>query len=111
MKNSIARLSHLRPPLLLMLVCASPLFAMAAPECNDSSGGDQQTTLASCYRPMTKTERRHWLIHSTIGPKGLAVDVPRAGWKTALNDPKEYEPNVSGFAKRYGVRLSEVAVG
>ncbi len=61
------------------------------------------------YRPLTREERFHWFVDSTVGPKSLAAGVFSAGWGTAFNNPEEYGPHWDGFAKRYGMRLTGIA--
>jgi len=58
--------------------------------------------------PITGTERVHWAIRSTVGPKSLVVGVFSSAWDTAVNVPEEYGPHWSGFAKRYGIRLTGI---
>ena len=63
------------------------------------------------YQPITDKERVKWAVKSTIGPQSLAAGVVSAGWGTAFNNPEEYGPTWSGFAKRYGMRLTGVSTG
>ena len=63
------------------------------------------------YKPITDKERVKWAIKSTIGPQSLAAGVVSAGWGTAFNNPEEYGGTWSGFAKRYGMRLTGVSTG
>jgi hypothetical protein len=63
------------------------------------------------YRPITKPERFHWFVYSTIGTRSLGAGVVSAGWGTWLSKPEEYDTHWVGFAKRYGMRLSGVSTG
>lgn len=66
----------------------------------------------SSYAPITPEQRLDWYMLSTAGLQSLAIAGPiSAGWGTALDRPHEYGPHWEGFAKRYGVRLSGVAIG
>jgi hypothetical protein len=60
------------------------------------------------YRPITGRERFRWLITDTIGPEHLAGGVITSAVGTALDRPKEDGPHWSGFAERFGVRLTGV---
>lgn len=60
------------------------------------------------HRPLTREERLHWFVDSTVGPKSLAAGVFSAGLGTAFNNPEEYGPHWDGFAKRYGMRLTGI---
>jgi hypothetical protein len=103
-QNSFRR--HLTALLGMML--AAPL-ALAAQSDNVSRvpGSNAQAT----YHPMTKPERFHWFVHSTIGARSLGTGVVSAGWGTWLNKPEEYDTHWGGFSKRYGMRLSGVTTG
>ncbi len=50
-------------------------------------------------------------MHSTVGFQSLASGVFSAGISTATNSPHEYGPHWSGFADRYGMRLTGISVG
>jgi hypothetical protein len=60
-------------------------------------------------RPLSREERFHWFVDSTVGPKSLGAGVISAAWGTAFNNPEEYGPHWDGFAKRYGMRLTGIA--
>ena len=47
---------------------------------------------------------------STVGLQSMAGGVISAGWGTLFNRPREYGPHWDGFGKRYGMRLTGVAV-
>jgi hypothetical protein len=58
------------------------------------------------YHSITPGQRVSWILSNTIGPPALTVGLFSAGIATAENTPKEYGGSWSGFAKRYGIRLS-----
>jgi len=51
------------------------------------------------------------VIKSTVGPVSLAAGLFSAGFGTAMNRPREYDPHWEGFGKRYGMRLTGIATG
>jgi hypothetical protein len=59
--------------------------------------------------PITGMERLDWTIRSTLGPASLLTGLLSAGWGTGFDHPKEYGVSVSGFAQRYGLRMTGVA--
>jgi hypothetical protein len=61
------------------------------------------------YRPITGTQRLHWLLDSTVGPKTLTAGLFISAISTASNSPKEYGGTWEGFGKRYGMRLTGTA--
>ncbi len=62
--------------------------------------------------PTTGSERGKWFINSTVGPVSLFGAGPiSAAWGTLINSPEEYGPGWEGFGKRYGMRLTGIAVG
>ena len=61
------------------------------------------------YQPITATQRIKWIVTSTLGPADLAAGVLVAGLGTAIDKPPEDGPHWSGFAERYGIRLTGVA--
>jgi hypothetical protein len=63
------------------------------------------------YSPITREERIHWVMSSTLGPARLAGNALVATWGTMENSPEEFGPHWDGFAKRYGLRTSTVATG
>jgi hypothetical protein len=75
----------------------------------DPSVRDPTSPPLTAQRPLTREERFHWFIDSTIGPKSLAAGGISAAWGTAWNNPEEYGPHWDGFAKRYGMRLTGIA--
>ena len=66
---------------------------------------------ASEYRPITMDERLRWFTRSTLGPKSLTGGIFSAGFGTLTNNPHEYGTSWTGFAKRYGMRLTGVSTG
>jgi hypothetical protein len=103
-QNSFRR--HL--PALLGMMLAAPLALGAQ---SDSVARVPGSNAQSTYRPITKPERFHWFVHSTVGARSLGTGVVSAGWGTWLNKPEEYDTHWVGFAKRYGMRLSGVTTG
>ena len=64
------------------------------------------------YVPITGKERLTWFVNSTVGVESLAFAGPfSAGWGTAFKSPPEYPSNITGFAQRYGMRLTGVSTG
>lgn len=55
-------------------------------------------------------ERLQWYVKSTVGPMTLGTGLFTQGIATARNKPEEYGSHVDGFGKRYGLRLSTLAV-
>lgn len=60
--------------------------------------------------PITGIGRLNWVVKGTLGPASLWTGVFTSTWGTVFNHPKEYGDSFDGFAKRYGLRLSGVAV-
>ena len=64
------------------------------------------------YVPITGKQRLTWFVNSTVGVESLAFAGPfSAGWGTAFKSPPEYPSNITGFAQRYGMRLTGVSTG
>ena len=61
------------------------------------------------YQPIRPVQRLTWFARSTIGVQSLGVGVMSGAYRTALNEPPEYEGTWKGFSKRYGMRLTGVA--
>jgi len=61
------------------------------------------------YHQPTKGDRIAWVLDSTVGPQALAIGIFPALIGTAENKPYEYHGTFSGFAKRYGMRLTGLA--
>jgi hypothetical protein len=61
-------------------------------------------------RPITPRERIGWMVNSTVGPETDAAGLFSAGWGTLFNSPKEYGTHWDGFANRYGMRITGIAV-
>lgn len=72
------------------------------PEKPQAQGGEN-------YVPITMKERLMWLLDTTLGPSHLAGGVVSAAYGTAVDKPPEDGPHWSGFAERYGVRLTGIA--
>lgn len=62
------------------------------------------------YEPITRAGRLHWYVRSVVGPESLAAGVFVAGYQTARNQPSVWGTHWDGFGKRYGMRLSNIAV-
>jgi hypothetical protein len=66
---------------------------------------------ADAYVPITGAQRVNWIVDGVIGRKSLMVVGPLAAiWQTGWNTPEEWGRSPSGFAKRYGERLADVAI-
>ena len=61
------------------------------PSVNGPAGPNFTHTL-----PMTREERIHWFLKSTVGPKSLGAGVISSAWSTAFNNPEEYGPHWEG---------------
>jgi hypothetical protein len=61
------------------------------------------------YQMISGKQRIEWATLETFGPESLLVGTLSAGIGTGRDAPKEYGPHWSGFAKRYGMRLTGVA--
>ena len=62
------------------------------------------------YEPITRAGRIRWWAKSIVGPESLAAGVFVAGYQTARNQPSVWGTHWDGFGKRYGMRLSNIAV-
>jgi hypothetical protein len=69
------------------------------------------TPPSAAYQPITGRQRFDWFVENTVGPETLAVGLFSAGFGTARDAPVEYGPHWSGFADRYGMRLTGVSTG
>lgn len=67
-------------------------------------------TAPSPYQPITGGGRFEWAIMNTINLPSFGVGLINAGWGTYFNEPKEYGTSLEGFGKRFGIRLTGVAV-
>ena len=63
------------------------------------------------YQPITAAERGRWFVDSVVGPSSILGGVVSAAWGTGFDTPREYGPTWEGFGKRYGMRLTGIAVG
>jgi len=68
-------------------------------------------TLEAPYQPLTPRENLRWFTANTIDPANLAGGIFEAALGTAPNRPKEYDPHWGGFARRYGIGMSQSATG
>jgi hypothetical protein len=60
------------------------------------------------YHPITFDGRLHWFIRASLGPRSLAAGTLSAAIGTGLDRPPEYGPHWTGFAQRFGMRLTGV---
>jgi hypothetical protein len=60
------------------------------------------------YVPISMRQRAQWVVSSSFSPQGLFAGVITSGVGTARNKPPEDGPGWSGFAQRYGTRLSGI---
>ena len=72
---------------------------------------DPASSVGTTASTITPDERLDWFVESTIGVKSLLTGIFSAGMSTWVDQPHEYGPHWSGFAKRYGMRLTGVSVG
>jgi hypothetical protein len=95
--------------LVLCLSTCLPLLAQVAPG-TPANAVSPKTGLP--IGPTTGSARGKWFLNSTVGPVSLLGAGPiSAAWGTMINSPEEYGPGWEGFGKRYGMRLSGIAVG
>jgi hypothetical protein len=71
----------------------------------------EATNLDGPYVPISSRDRVRWFMTGTIGPSHLAVGLFTSALGTALDHPKEYGPHWSGFADRYGMRMTGIVTG
>jgi hypothetical protein len=62
------------------------------------------------YTPITGRGRVVWVVKDTLWPEHLVDGALKMGIATALDEPPEDGPHWGGFAERFGVRLTSVAV-
>jgi hypothetical protein len=86
------------------LRCTLVLFAVAVPAL------PQSTAPLSPYQPITGGGRIEWAVMNTFNLPSFGVGLISAGWGTYFNEPHEYGVSASGFGKRFGIRLSGIAV-
>ena len=64
------------------------------------------------YQPITRAERGHWFLTSTVGPTSLILAGPlSSAIGTARDIPSEYGTHWDGFGKRNGMRLTGISTG
>jgi hypothetical protein len=80
-----------------ILFCAAAGFAAA--QTNPSSSP-----------PITGGGRFEWAIMNTINLPSFGAGLISSGLGTYTNQPKEYGTSLKGFEKRFGIRLTGVAV-
>jgi len=67
-------------------------------------------TNAANYTPITGGGRFEWAIMNTINLASFGVGVIDSAWGTGFDEPHEYGVSLKGFGKRFGIRLTGVAV-
>jgi hypothetical protein len=72
--------------------------------------GTAGTSSSDDLGPITAKQRVDWVVKGTIGPESLAGELFGAGWDTLFDHPAYYGPHWGGFADRFGVGLSGLAV-
>ena len=83
----------------VLLFIAAATLAMAQSESSFSN-----------YEPIGTAGRVQWFAMSTVGPQSLLGGTISAGWGTLYNSPREYGTHWTGFAERYGMRLTGISV-
>jgi hypothetical protein len=76
----------------------------------DAANNTAGTSSSVDRGPITGKERVDWAVRGTIGPESLAGELFGAGWDTLVNHPAYYGPHWDGFADRFGVGLSGLAL-
>ena len=99
--------SHLGYFLPILLLIATGAAGQMLPEQPAKVFGNTPVS----YQAITGKERLNWVIKSTVGPVSLAAGLFSAGFGTAMNRPREYDPRWEGFGKRYGMRFTGIATG
>ncbi|MBI5083597.1 MAG: hypothetical protein HZB13_03235 [Acidobacteria bacterium] len=98
---------------LLLGAMLSPEFARAQTSPPGAAPAPLQpgTPLSAAnYSYITGAGRFRWFAGSTFGPAGLLAAGPiSAALRTHRNSPPEYGPHWEGFAKRYGLRMADLA--
>jgi len=102
------------PVFMVALLLFFSASAIAQPGALPPGGGpseaqDTPYSVSSLQRPLSREERLRWFLSSTVGPKSLGTSVVSAAWSTRSNSPEEYGPHWDGFAKRYGLKLTDAA--
>jgi hypothetical protein len=69
----------------------------------------QSLRMSETYEPITAKKRLWWIVTATMGYPSLVGGVFSAAIGTGLDHPREDGPHWSGFAERYGIRLTGVA--
>ena len=85
------------------------LLMLACTFCFVENISAQSLTADPADDSISSSKRVRWTIQSTIGPGSLVTGVFSSAWGTANNIPTEYETHFSGFAKRYGMGLTDIA--
>jgi hypothetical protein len=98
---------HLGYFLPILLLIATGAAGQMLPEQPAKTFGNTPVS----YQAITGKERWNWVITSTVGPVSLAAGLFSAGFGTARNRPREYDPHWEGFGKRYGMRFTGRAAG
>jgi len=99
----------IRTPLVAALIGALALCVSSAAFGQPAASAPLLT--ADTYKPVTSEERIDWIVDGTIGRQSLTIIGPlAAAWQTAFNTPEEWGRSVSGVAKRYAERVTDVAI-
>ena len=61
-------------------------------------------------KPIDGEERVKWAIEDTLGVPSLLGGLIGSGWRTLIDQPREYDTHWDGFGQRYGMRLTGVSV-
>ena len=104
--------SSVRPLASLVLfvgLIAPAAVAQPARSPDPALGGPADPAL-TVLRPLTREERFHWFVDSTVGPKSLGAGVISAAWGTAFNNPEEYGPLLSASSRRKTVEFELVRI-
>jgi hypothetical protein len=86
---------------LLFTFAAAVAVAQATPASHNN---------VSSYQPITGGGRFEWAIFNTINLPSFGAGLVTSGWGTYFNHPREYGTSAAGFGKRFGIRLSGIAV-
>jgi hypothetical protein len=92
------RIHSIHPGLLFMLSGAAVAFGQNAFSSSDDP------------RPITGSERLHWVTSSTLGPTSLLGASFGAGLSTLTDGPPTYGTHWDGFGKRVGINVAGSAV-
>jgi hypothetical protein len=92
--------------LILAVGCAGVVFGQDAGQ----NVGQNVVSPSGTYQAISNYGRIQWAIDDTIGIPSLLAGGISAGWGTWRDRPPEDGTHWLGFAKRYGMRMSGIAV-